>query len=79
MGKGHVKGKGARGLYCPAIKYLNIVIPAPHPVRDKLQPESRWYWMPDQFQHDGGSLFDRQVIFGDFNPKKDTVKRRDIV
>jgi hypothetical protein len=26
----------------PAIKYLNIVIPAPHTVLDKLQPESRW-------------------------------------
>jgi hypothetical protein len=31
------------------------VIPAPHPVRDKLQPESsnsKAFWMPDQVRHD---------------------------
>jgi hypothetical protein len=31
------------------------VIPAQHPVRDKLQPESRKFkafWMPDQVRHD---------------------------
>jgi hypothetical protein len=31
------------------------IIPAPHPVRDKLQPESgkfEAFWMPDQVRHD---------------------------
>jgi hypothetical protein len=31
------------------------VIPAPHPVRDNLQPESgkfKAFWMPDQVRHD---------------------------
>jgi hypothetical protein len=31
------------------------VIPAPRPVRDKLQPESSTFkalWMPDQVRHD---------------------------
>jgi hypothetical protein len=38
------------------IKFLSAnVIPAPHPVRDKLQPESskfKAFWMPDQVRND---------------------------
>ena len=38
------------------IKPLPVnVIPAPHLVRDKLQPESskfKAFWMPDQVRHD---------------------------
>ena len=36
------------------------VIPAPHIVRDKLQPESsnfNVFWMPDQVRHDDFETF----------------------
>jgi hypothetical protein len=44
----------------PATKYLKPVIPAPHQVRDKLQPvedsdlseNPGGQWMPDQVRHD---------------------------
>jgi len=43
-----------------ATKYLKVVIPAPHQVRDKLQPVEDsdlseipgGHWMPDQVRHD---------------------------
>jgi hypothetical protein len=47
---------------------LFSVIPAPHQVRDKLQPESsnfNAFWMPDQVRHDDFETFYRIV-----NPNK---------
>jgi hypothetical protein len=43
---------------------LFSVIPAPHQVRDKLQPESsnfNAFWMPDQVRHDDFETFYRIV------------------